>query len=416
MRDSKTPSTPRIGFLISRYPTVPHTFILREVLYLRAKGDFEIYTVSLNDPDRPKDRLTEEEWHEFKKTVYIKSKGFFGAWKAFGYFFVRSPYRLIRSFFFALSLGKTDITRLLFSLFHYSEALVLGQWMREKKIDHLHVHFATPASTVAMIASKLTRKTFSMTVHGQDEFYDMTLNLLKEKLTAASFICCVGFFPMSQLMRITSPLDWSKFSLVRVGIDPSLYVPGKRKDQLPIKIICVGRLIPAKGQYLLIQAFARLIQENYDLQLVLVGEGPDRHVLENFVQSLDLIDRVRFTGVLAESDVLQELSQADMFVLPSFSEGISVAIMEAMAMEVPVIACAVSSLPELIENYHNGILVPPGDLETLYKVMKILIENVEWRNFFGAAGRRKIEEKFNLSTNVEAFASVIKSRLNFTHR
>lgn len=402
---------PRVGFLVSRYPTIPHTFILREILFLRAKGDFDIFTASLNQPDRPTERLTEEEWHEVKKTVYIKSTGFFGVCTSFAYFLVRSPLKLFKSLFYALSLGKTDITRILFSLFHFAEALVLGRWMRQRKIQHLHVHFATPASTVALIASKLTGKTFSITIHGQDEFYDMTLNLLKEKIAGAAFICCVGYYPMSQLMRITSPPLWHKFSLTRVGIDPSLYVPGKPRDNKILRIISVGRLVAAKGQYILIEALAKLLDENYALELVLVGDGPERHLLEQLTVNLHVEDRVIFTGGITEADVLQQLSRSDMFVLPTFSEGISVAIMEAMAMEVPVISCAVSGVPELIQNYHDGILVPPGDLEALCAAMRLLIENVEWRIAFGAAGREKIQTKFNLMTNVEVFGEILKERL-----
>ncbi len=97
---------PKIAFLVNRYPTVPHTFILREVLNLRNKGDFEIWTASLSDPDRPKDRLSEEEWLEMKKTVYIKSKGFFSRTAAFFYFLGKCPGRLLKTFGFAISLGK----------------------------------------------------------------------------------------------------------------------------------------------------------------------------------------------------------------------------------------------------------------------------------------------------------------------
>lgn len=406
---------PKVGFLVSRYPTVPHTFILREVLFLREKEQFEIFTASLNEPDRPTERLTEEEWHEVKKTVYIKSKGSLGVLRGFLFFLTTSPIKLFKSLFFTLGLGKTDITRVLLSLFHFSEALVLARWMRKRKIQHLHVHFATPASTVALIASKLTGKTFSMTIHGQDEFYDMTLNLIKEKINGAFFICCVGYYPMSQLMRITSPNDWKKFSLTRVGIDPTLYIPGKPKNNKTLRIISVGRLISAKGQYILIEALAKLLEEKCPLELVLVGDGPERYVLEDLAASLKISEKITFTGTISEAEVLQQLSHADMFVLPTFSEGISVAIMEAMAMAIPVISCSVSAVPELIQNYHDGILVPPGDLEALCAAMRLLIENVEWRNAFGAAGREKIEKKFNLSTNVEVFAEVLKKRLEGRH-
>ena len=254
--------TLKIGFLIGRYPGISQTYILREILSLRVYRHFETYTASINDPDRPSERLTEEEWHESKKTFYIKSKGFLGALSAFGYFLARSPWKLMKAFGFSLRLGKTDVARILFNLFYFGEALILARWMRTKKIQHLHVHFANPASTVALIGAKLAGKTFSMTMHGQDEFCDVTLNLLKEKITGADFICCIGYYQMSQLMQLTSPKDWEKFSLCRLGVNPELYAPAQQPPKDTLRILCVGRLVAAKGQPLLLKTFAKLIEEH----------------------------------------------------------------------------------------------------------------------------------------------------------
>ncbi len=409
MSDSKDPL--KVGFLVSRYPGISQTYILREVLCLRVYKHFETFTASINEPDRPENRLTEEEWHEAKKTYYIKSKGFFGALNAFVYFFIRSPWRLVKTLGFSLALGKTDVARILFNIFYFGEALILARWMAVRKIQHLHVHFANPASTVALISSKLTRKTFSITVHGQEEFSDITLNLLKEKIAGAAFICCIGYYPMSQLMQMTPPQEWKKFSLCRLGIDVGLFSPVHPDEKAPIRIICIGKFIAAKGQPLLLTPFAKLVEEYPDLQLILVGDGPERRLLEESINSLNLKDNVRLTGMITAAEVLVELQQSDIFVLPCLSQGLPVALMEAMAMEIPVIASAVCGIPELVEHCQNGFLVPPGDLYSLYRAMKMLIEKPELRKAMGVAARKKIQEEFNLETNVEEFAEVLRYRL-----
>lgn len=409
MNNTKEPF--KIAFLVGRYPGISQTYILREVLSLRVYRHFETYTASIHDPDRPSERLTEEEWHEAKKTFYIKSKGFLGAFTAFGYFFVRSPWRLFKAFGFSLSLGKTDLARILFSFFYFGEALILARWMRTRKIQHLHVHFANPASTVALISSKLTGKTFSMTMHGQDEFCDVTLNLLKEKITGANFICCIGYYQMSQLMQLTSPKDWDKFSLCRLGINPELFSPSIQQPKTCLRIICIGRLVAAKGQPLLLKTFAKLIEEYPNLELVIIGEGPERPLLEELIAFLNIAANTRMTGALTATEVISELQKADLFVLPCLTQGLPVAIMEAMAMSIPVISSAVCGIPELIDSYKNGILVPPADIYTLYMAMKRLLDEPELRKHLGAEGRRKIQEEFNLDINVEAFAEVLRHRL-----
>lgn len=409
MNNSK--DTLKIGFLVGRYPGISQTYILREILSLRIYRHFETYTASINDPDRPSERLTEEEWHESKKTFYIKSKGFLGALTAFGYFLARSPLRLLKAFSFSLGLGKTDIARILFGLFYFGEALILARWMKTRKIQHLHVHFANPASTVALISAKLTGKTFSMTMHGQEEFCDVTLNLLKEKITGADFICCIGYYQMSQLMQLTSPKDWEKFSLCRLGINPELFSPRIQIVKTSLRIVTVGRLVAAKGQPLLLKTFAKLIEEYPDLELVIIGDGPEKPLLEELIALLNIGDKVRLTGALTATEVISELQQADLFVLPCLTQGLPVAIMEAMAMGIPVISSAVCGIPELIESDKNGILVPPADIYSLYIAVKRLIDDPELRRNLGAEGRRKIQEEFNLDINVEAFAEVLRHRL-----
>jgi hypothetical protein len=119
-----------------------------------------------------------------------------------------------------LGLGGADLRKLVFALFYFVEAVMIGRWMAVRGISHLHVHFATPAATVALIASRIFPITFSRTVHGPDEFYDTPGYRLTEKIGGARFVCCIGMYARSQLMKLSSPADWGKFEVVPPALIP----------------------------------------------------------------------------------------------------------------------------------------------------------------------------------------------------
>ncbi len=170
-----------------------------------------------------------------------------------------------------LGLGGADLSKLVFGLFYFVEAVIIGRWMAVRGISHLHVHFATPAATVALIASRIFPITFSMTVHGPDEFYDTPGYRLTEKIRGARFVCCIGMYARSQLMKLSPPADWGKFEVVPLGVDPTVFTPVSiPEDFMTFEVLCVGRLVPAKGQYILVAAIAHL----HAYAAALIAPGP----------------------------------------------------------------------------------------------------------------------------------------------
>ncbi|MBL8150877.1 MAG: colanic acid biosynthesis glycosyltransferase WcaL, partial [Blastocatellia bacterium] len=194
----------RLAYLISRYPAISHTFILREVMSLRQMG-FEISVASINNPDRKLSELTIEEQSEVARTYYVKNHGFKGALKAHTKKFFNTPFAYISALIFAMHLAGSDLKKVIYNFFYFVEAVMIGLWMQEENFSHLHIHFATPAATVGMIVEKLFSFTFSITVHGPDEFYDVSKFKLTEKIENSSFICCIGSYARSQLMKLSSP-------------------------------------------------------------------------------------------------------------------------------------------------------------------------------------------------------------------
>jgi colanic acid/amylovoran biosynthesis glycosyltransferase len=401
----------RIAYLVSRYPAVSHTFILREVMKLRG-ANFEIRVASINPPDRPAGDMTSEELDEVAETFYVKRQGVRGAARAHLGLLLKSPKSYFAGLWFALSLAGTDLRRFVFAILYFVEAVVVGRWMESRGLRHLHVHFANAASTVGLIASRTFPIEFSMTVHGPDEFYDAPGLRLTEKIAGASFACCIGQFARSQLMKMSTPAEWGKFEIGPLGVDPKLFAPGPfRSSPDTFEILCVGRLVPSKGQYVLLAAVSHLVESISNIRLRLVGDGPDRDDLAQAIVAAGLSRYVILEGSVNQDRIRDYYREADIFVLASFAEGIPVVLMEAMAMEIPCVSTFVAGIPELIRNDIDGILVPPSDDHALAAAIKRLIDDPGLRQRLGIAGRRRVMEKYDLDQNVAHLAEIFTYRI-----
>jgi colanic acid/amylovoran biosynthesis glycosyltransferase len=405
-----SPQPLRIGYLVSKYPAVSHTFILREVAALRERG-IAIEVASVNDSPAPSE-MTEFERNEAGRTFYIKRAGAIGALKAASWMIVRRPSGLLRGLRAALNLGGSDIARILLCSFYFVEAAILAKWLEERSLTHLHVHFATPAATVGLILTHMAPVTLSMTVHGPDEFYDVTNYFLAEKITAARFVICISFFARSQLMKLSPGKDWQKFDLARLGVDCSHFTPRAfRASPKPFQILCVGRLVSTKGQRILIQAVERLIQAGRQVQLRFVGDGPDRKELENMVRERGLSSNILFEGAINQDRIQTYYEAADIFALASFAEGIPVVLMEAMAMEIPCVASRINGIPELIRDGVDGLLVAPSDIEGMAGALARLMDDPALREWLGKAGRVRVQQSYELSSSADRLAAVFRRRL-----
>ena len=403
--------TIRIAYLVSMYPAVSHTFILREVQKLRA-ANFEIHTASINPLDRAAGLMTVEEQDEAAATYYVKSDGIRGAIVAHWAAILNSPWSYLKGLWFALRLAGSDPRRLLLFACYFVEAVMLGRWMQSRGLRHLHVHFANAASTVGLIASRTFPIEFSLTVHGPNEFYDSFGLKLSEKMAGALFACCVGQFARSQLMRLSPPLEWGKFEIGPLGVDPQLFKPGPfRSSPHTFEILCVGRLVPDKGQYILLAAINRLIKSYPNIRLRLVGDGPDRDGLALMIAGNGLSEYVTLEGSVNQDRIRDYYDQADIFVLASFAEGVPVVLMEAMAMQIPCISTFVAGIPELIRNGIDGILVAPSDDRDLAGAIQQLVDDPDLRRRLGVAGRARVIERYDLDRSVAQLARIFADRI-----
>jgi glycosyltransferase involved in cell wall biosynthesis len=275
------------------------------------------------------------------------------------------------------------------------------------------VHFATPAASVGMLVKTVFGYSFSFTVHGPDEFYDAAGYNLPEKILAADFIFCISHYARSQVMKLSPVQAWPKFDVCRLGVDPQRFIPApKLKQNENCNLLCVGRLTPAKGQAILLASVAQLKQQGIFVTLTLVGMGPDEQSLRQYAEQLDISGQVHFTGAVDQDHILDYYKAADMFVLPSFAEGLPVVLMEAMAMEIPCITTAITGVPELIRSGLDGLLVPASDSEGLTQAILQLVQDPALRQQLGQAGRIRVLSDYDLYKNTRHLFETLDRRIN----
>lgn len=400
----------RVGYLISKYPAVSMTFILREVIALRRHG-IEIDVISINEAP-PHETLTQVEQAEVARTSYIKTHGVAGALNAMTWLLFHRPLSLFTGIRKAIALGAPDLARALLCLFYLVEAAMVVRWMDQRRLSHLHVHFASQAASVGLLATYLAPITLSLTVHGPDEFFDIPGYFLAAKMERAHFVACISSFTQSQVMRVSEGSQWQKFEVSRLGVDSAEFMPRTSYAAAEsVEILCVGRLVPAKGQRILIEAIDRILRSGRQVHLTLVGDGPDRAELETFVRKGSLTERVTFTGGVNQDEIKAFFGRADIFVLASFAEGIPVALMEAMALEIPCIATTINGIPELISDGVDGFLTSPSDVDDIVQVMTRLIDDPMLRQTIGKAGRVRVQQAYELDTNIGHLADIFRKRL-----
>jgi colanic acid/amylovoran biosynthesis glycosyltransferase len=411
-RDVTVHAHPRLAYLLSIYPATSHTFFLNEIAELRRLG-FTIDVASINKPAQVGSGL---EGSELATTYYLKATAPARIFLVLLKVLLTQPRVVLRGLRAALQLDGWNLPASCYALFYLVEALLLGDWLRRRGHTHLHIHFGGPVATVGMLASMAWQISYSMMIHGPEEFYDVDKFYLRRKVERAQFVLCISDYCRSQVMKVCDAEHWAKLHVVRLGVDHRIFAPPPGRPpgmdrSGAMEIICVGRMVPAKGHLILLRAFAKLLRCGYRLQLRLIGDGTERSGLEAFARSEKIDASVIFEGSLNHEATRQKLTQADMFVLASFAEGLPVALMEAMAMEIPCVSTFVAGIPELIRDGVDGLLVPPSSEEDLFYAMVRMISDADLRHHLAAAGHRRVLELYDLQQNVRLLADTLRAEL-----
>ena len=392
----------RIAYFTSIYPRATDTFIQREVVGLRRLGH-EVITMSTNKPGI--EHLVSPELEDiFNKTVYLLPfSPLLLAWlNVKGMLF--NTRRYLNALKVAFKSAKPGVKGFIYQIFYFQESLLLARHLRQHAVQHIHNHFGDSSGTITMLASLQTGIDYSITIHGPHIFFEPLVWALGLKLKYAKFIACISHYCRSQVMLFSESQDWHKLKVVHCGIDFNHYqaiqAPSDKTSDTPVKLIYVGRLAHEKGVSVLIRSLIKLKQEGVAYELTLVGDGPERRELEKLVASQGLQANIIFHGYADQNTVRQKLLASDIFVLPSFAEGVPVSFMEAMASGVPVVGTNVGGVSELIEHGVTGLVVPPADEASLKLAINRYINDPDLRQQVRLAARMSVEKHFNLDTEL----------------
>jgi len=278
-----------------------------------------------------------------------------------------------------------------------------------KDFDLIHAHFVSNAALKGYLIAKFFKIPFSVTGHHSDIIFN-PLPELKEIINESSLFITISNYNKKYLIDKYT-IDPNKIIVNYCGILTDQYDRKNLDYPVQFTVISVTGLRPIKGVQDLIEACKILTEEKIPYQCQIIGGGPDQQQIEELIGKYNLTEHVHLLGKIHPDQIKDYLLKSSVFVLPSLSEGIPVAVMEAMAMELPVIATDITGLPEIIENGINGYLVPPKDPQALANKIMELYNDPKKRIALGKAAHQTIVEKFNLKKNVARFEKLITDRI-----
>ena len=400
-----------IAYLINQYPKVSHSFIRREIQAIESSG---ILVRRYAIRSCRAELVDEADQKEGTLTRTVLENGAAPLLKSVAKAIFTRPKQIVQALNLAVKLGRRSDRGVLRHLIYLAEACLLNDWFAEDGIQHIHAHFGTNSTTVALLCAALGGPTYSFTIHGPEEFDTIQALSIVEKVQRSSFVATVSSFGRSQLYRWCDQSQWDKIKIIHCGVDQSFLTEATPIPTEP-RIVCVGRLCEAKGQLLLIQAIQPIVALGIPLKLVLVGDGSIRSQLETMIAEAGLQDHVEITGWASNERVRKEVLLARALVLPSFAEGLPVAIMEALALHRPVISTYIAGIPELVIPEKCGWLVPSGSVTELTTAIKAAIElPTEVLAQMGQAGAERVAQQHDVAIEAKKLADLFVEVTNQT--
>ena len=400
-----------IGYFIPEFPGQTHIFFWRERKQLQAMG----LQPNLVSTHRPIQRLVSHTWSESaaKETTYL---------------FPPSPGQVAGAMVELLRAGpagwidclnaiaKADVTdfvsrlRLLSLVFVGAE---LASCARSRGWRHVHVHSCANAANIAMFARLLSGLSYSLTLHGG--LHDYGPNQ-KNKWRYAAFGIVITRRLKADLDDTLKGFLPPVIKLAPMGVDLEVLKREKPYEPWsgsgPFRLFSCGRLNPCKGHDDAVRALAMLRQQGIDAQLTIAGQDDTqgcsyRNMLDNLIQELGLAGRVSLLGAVAEDIVRQELERSHAFVLASLHEPLGVAIMEAMAMGIPVVVTREGGVTELVQHEADGMLVDARSPEQIAAALYRLAGDPGLSRRLGVAGFKTVTDRFHSGISARAIADCV---------
>jgi glycosyltransferase involved in cell wall biosynthesis len=399
-------SRPRIAYVMSRFPHLTETFILREMVELdRAGWSVSLYPLILQSQDVVHPDASA--WIPRAVRLPFFSARVVGANLRI---LLEQPARYVSAVAIALAKNLPSPRFFIRTAVLLPKMVYAADRMRHEGIEHVHVHYATHPGLAGWVIHRLTGIPFSITVHGDDVFVNRTM--LVPKLRAASFVVAISEFNRRFLSDAVGDWTTRKVRVIRCGVHAPRHraMASPRLRGQPLEIMSVGALEERKGFRVLLDALGLLVERGVPFRCRIVGEGATRPTLERQIDLLGLRDVVELLGAKTEPEVERLLASANCYVQPSLwassgkGEGLPVALMEALAASLPAIASSISGIPELIRPGESGWLVPPGDPVAIADAFQAIEADPELACAIATRGRERVCRDYCLETNVQKLA------------
>ncbi len=403
-----------LAYLVSKFPTVTETFILREIIEIeRAGKPLALYTIRREDPDvvhddaRPwLDRLHEAKYGSAQ--LWLTNLKTF--WKN-PILYLSLLAQTIRELWGCWHLLVRDVAG-------FPKAVAFASMMQSQGIRHVHAHWATHTAYMAYIIHRLTGISYSFTAHAHDIY--IRKSMLPTKVRAARFVATISHFNVEELVYDCGEDVRSKIHVVRCGVLPDRFHPRstRRDPDQPFTILTVASLRDYKGHPYAIQACKILKDKIPNFQWLVAGSGPDKDSLIEMIKAEGLENIFCLVGSRSEAQIYQLMQEADVFVLASIMlsdrrmEGIPVALMEALAVELPTVATQISGIPELVEDNITGRLVPERNPQALAEAILDLKNNPGKAKALACAGRQRILDEFTVDANAARLLALFEEVLS----
>jgi glycosyltransferase involved in cell wall biosynthesis len=391
----------KIIYLLDSFPVLSQTFVLQEILELQRKG-LSIHVFSLFEPSYAE--AAQGEWSGSVPVTYTSHQSRLHLFTIALRRFFLAPRRFLRTALLTLAHHnpRTAISYLCYAAF-------VADQIEHRGIAHMHAHFAMGGASVAQIVHLLTSIPYSFTTHAYD-IYLARASTLAYKMRMAHFVVTCSVYNKHYLQKLVDQHVGKRIHCVYVGLNLDLFPAPVSVTTTPEKvplIVAVSRLVEKKGLLYLVLACRALKDQGYNFTCRIVGEGPQRPLLEQTIRQQALTESVELVGAATHEHVIKMYQQATIVSLPCIiatngdRDGIPNALMEALYMQIPVVSTPVSGISELVSEEKNGLLVPPQDTYALAAALARLLDDSSLRSRLGQAGRRTIIERFDLVKNAQ---------------
>lgn len=377
-------------------------FVFEEAKFLSMK-DVEVHVITQHNQGAAYEEIIEGVYvHRFK---WLEPKDF----KALIYF-----------------TGIIDNFRLLTYLISLFFNLILIT--RRYDIELYHAHHTIPTGFVAILVAKImhvpvviTAHLMDITTHGADvgpleNIVDFESNFFFRRLIMFSLNSAKKIIAVSDdLSKKIALMGVNKNSLIlRNAVDINRFKPSKNMDMRhfnkinddDVLILFIGHLETFKGIFELLDAFREINSKHENVKLMIIGEGHDEQKVRDTVSNFNLNDYIIFTGKISPETIQNYYQMADIFTLPSYTEGLPLVVIEAMACGLPVVVSTAGGIPELVKEGVNGFLVKPKDKVVLRKKLEILVDNRELRDNMGLNALETVDDEFNIDKKVEMLKKI----------